>query len=82
MASDKPVIRKEIRPTLLTTTEVAELLQCTDRTVIRRANQQLIPHFKTAGGHRRFKVGAVYQYMVNFGYPIPRWLWESLDEEV
>lgn len=74
-------IREKIRPTLLTTTEVAKLLQCHDRSVINYANQQLIPHTRTPGGHRRFKVGAVYQFMVSQGLPIPHWLWDAITDD-
>jgi excisionase family DNA binding protein len=41
-------------PTYLRTAQVAELLQVSPKTVSRWAQEGMLPHFRTLGGHRRY----------------------------
>ena len=41
-------------PRYLRTAQVAELLQVSPKTVSRWAQEGMLPHFRTLGGHRRY----------------------------
>ena len=43
----------------LTTSEVAEILHVTAKSVTRWAKEGRLPHSKTLGGHRRFPADAI-----------------------
>jgi len=48
------------RRTLLTPGEVADLFRVTPKTVSRWHDSGILPAQRTAGGHRRFPAGPVY----------------------
>jgi excisionase family DNA binding protein len=45
------------------TSEVAQLLGVTDRTVINWAQRGMLPHFTTPGGHRRFRAEDIEAFL-------------------
>jgi excisionase family DNA binding protein len=49
--------------TLLTTGEIAELLQVTPKTVWRWATQEGLPSVRTVGGHRRYRWAVVREWV-------------------
>jgi excisionase family DNA binding protein len=46
---------RQIQPTYLRTSQVAEIMFVSPKTVSRWAKEGMLPHLRTLGGHRRFK---------------------------
>ena len=49
----------------LTTTELAHLLEVSEATIRRWARQKRLPHFRSPGGHYRFDVDEIDQFVEN-----------------
>lgn len=52
-------------PDILTTAEVAQILDKSIATVIRLCNDDKLVHFRTPGGHRRIRLNALRDYILN-----------------
>jgi excisionase family DNA binding protein len=61
-----------MRPQYLTTTDLAALCDVEAQTVRDWAARKGLPHFRTAGGHRRFKPREVVPWMQSHGYDVPQ----------
>jgi excisionase family DNA binding protein len=48
------VLAQTTQPKYLRTAQVAELLQVSPKTVSRWAQEGMLPHLRTLGGHRRY----------------------------
>jgi excisionase family DNA binding protein len=60
-----------MRPQYLTTTDLAALCDVETQTVRDWATRRGLPHFRTVGGHRRFKPREVVPWMQLHGYDVP-----------
>src|SRR4051812_42249742 len=56
---------------VLTSHQVAELLQVSPSTVLSWVNQGLLPAFRTPGGHRRIHAGELVDFLRSHGMPVP-----------
>ena len=50
---------------LLTCTEVADMFRVDPKTVSRWARQGRLPHFRTPGGHRRYRAGEIEKILAD-----------------
>jgi excisionase family DNA binding protein len=60
-----------MRPQYLTTTDLAALCDVETQTVRDWATRRGLPHFRTAGGHRRFKPREVVPWLRREGFDVP-----------
>jgi excisionase family DNA binding protein len=60
-----------MRPQYLTTTDLAVLCDVETQTVRDWAARKGLPHFRTVGGHRRFKPREVVPWLRSQGYDVP-----------
>jgi hypothetical protein len=56
---------------VLTSNDVAKLLQCDASSINKWHNKGLLVGYKTPGGHRRFSAPDVVAFCVEFGMPVP-----------
>jgi excisionase family DNA binding protein len=57
------------QPRYLRTAQVAELLQVSPKTVSRWAQEGMLPHFRTLGGHRRYPDAEIRALLATLSEP-------------
>jgi excisionase family DNA binding protein len=62
---------KTTQPKYLRTAQVAELLQVSPKTVSRWAQEGMLPHVRTLGGHRRYPDQEIRALLETLSEPFP-----------